>query len=147
MQAVELLDRLREVAAHHDTQVVLTGILPTLRQRDMSLAAMTPKPRYKALNEVMTAMRGGTFRLRLRGVDELRLEHDSMMLEACNTSFQVHLQVSAEEFSPLYNVSQLLAAPAATLSCALPGPSSSWYMAARSSHLFSATLARTAAAL
>ena len=39
------------------------------------------------------------------------------------------------------------AAPAFTLSCTGPGLSSSWYMAARSSHLFSATLARTAAAL
>ena len=39
------------------------------------------------------------------------------------------------------------AAPASTLSCTGPGLSSSWYMAARSSHLFSATLARTAAAL
>ena len=40
-----------------------------------------------------------------------------------------------------------LAKPAATLSCAWPGLSSSWYMAARSSHLFSATLASTVAAL
>lgn len=119
-QACELLDRLREVAAHHDTQIVLTGILPTLRQRDVNLDAMTPKPRYKALNEVMTAMRGGTFRLRMRGVDELCLEHDSMMLEACNTSFQVHLQVTAEEFAPLYNISQFLAAPVVSLACNSP---------------------------
>ena len=34
-----------------------------------------------------------------------------------------------------------------TLSCTEPGLSSSWYMAARSSNLFSATLASTAAAL
>ena len=40
-----------------------------------------------------------------------------------------------------------LAAPAAILSCAGPGPSSRWYMAARSSHLFSATLASTTATL
>lgn len=119
-QADELLQRLREVASHHDTQIVLTGILPTLRQRDVTLEAMTPKPRYRALNQVMTEMRGGTFRLRLRGVDELRLEHDSMMLEACNTSFQVHLQVSAEEFAPLYNVSQLLAAPVVGIACNSP---------------------------
>ena len=119
-QACELLDRLREVAAHHDTQIVLTGILPTLRQRDVTLEAMTPMPRYRALNEVMTAMRGGTFRLRMRGVDELRLEHDSMMLEACNTSFQVHLQVNAEEFAPLYNISQFLAAPVVSLACNSP---------------------------
>jgi len=110
-QANDLLKRLREAAQDHDTQIVLAGILPTLTQSDLSLEAMTPKPRYHALNEVLTSMRGGTFRLALRGVDELQLKHDSMMLEACNTSFQVHLQVSAEEFAPLYNVSQLVAAP------------------------------------
>ena len=119
-QAVNLLAKLRETAHQHDTQIVLCGILPTLRQSDVSLDAMTPLPRYKALNEVMTAMRGGTFRLRLRGVDELRLEHDSMMLEACNTSFQVHLQVTAEEFAPLYNISQLLSAPVVSIACNSP---------------------------
>ncbi|MCH2100662.1 MAG: glutamate-cysteine ligase family protein [Planctomycetes bacterium] len=119
-QACALLDRLRKAATHHETQVVLAGILPTLRQRDVTLDAMTPKPRYKALNEVMTAMRGGAFRLRMRGVDELNLEHDSMMLEACNTSFQVHLQVAAEEFAPLYNASQFLAAPVVALACNSP---------------------------
>jgi CBS domain-containing protein len=33
------------------------------------------------------------------------------MLEACNTSFQVHFQVGAQEFAPLYNLAQAVTAP------------------------------------
>ncbi len=33
------------------------------------------------------------------------------MVEACNTSFQVHYQVGPEEFAPLYNLTQAVAAP------------------------------------
>ena len=55
----------------------------------------------------------------------------------------VYISVGDSEGSAILQ----LATPAAILSCALPGPSSSWYIAARSSHLFSATLASTAAAL
>ena len=47
----------------------------------------------------------------MEGVDELMLEHDSVMLEACNASFQVHLQVGVEEFPRLYNTAQLMVAP------------------------------------
>src|SRR5262249_24918575 len=35
----------------------------------------------------------------------------SVMLEACCTSFQVHYQVSAEEFVQLYNIAQAVTAP------------------------------------
>ncbi len=33
------------------------------------------------------------------------------MMESCNTSFQVHLQVGASEFAPLYNLAQAITAP------------------------------------
>ena len=42
------------------------------------------------------------------------------MLEACTTSFQLHYQVSADEFAHLYNIAQVLAAP--VLSCATNSP-------------------------
>jgi CBS domain-containing protein len=72
---------------------------------------MTPLPRYRLLNDALQRLRGRDFQFRLKGIDELAVTHDSSMLEACNTSFQVHLQVGAEEFARLYNVAQLAAAP------------------------------------
>lgn len=104
--------RVREAARLHDSEVVLTGILPTLTKSDLSLDNITPRARYYALNEAMNMAGGGAFRLRIRGTDELIIQHDSVMLEACNTSFQVHLQVSADEFAHFYNVAQAVTGPA-----------------------------------
>ncbi len=102
--------RVRDAAQRHGANVVLTGILPTLTKSDLSLDNITPRARYHALNEAIMAGRS-RFRLRIRGTDELMIEHDSVMLEACNTSAQVHLQVSAEEFAHMYNVAQAVTGP------------------------------------
>ena len=72
---------------------------------------MTPNPRYYALNKAITALRAGVFDTRIKGVDELSMQHDNVMLGA-NTSFQIHFQVGPEEFANLYNVAQLVTAPA-----------------------------------
>ncbi len=56
-------------------------------------------------------MRGGPARLHIVGIDELNVEDDSVMLESCNTSCQVHLQVSADEFAHFYNVAQAVIGP------------------------------------
>lgn len=102
--------RVRDAARLHDSEAVLTGILPTLTKSDLSLDNITPRARYYALNEAMNQA-GSGFRLRIRGTDELMIQHDSVMLEACNTSAQVHLQVSAEEFAHFYNVAQAVTGP------------------------------------
>jgi CBS domain-containing protein len=107
----ELLDMVRVAAAEVGADVVLVGILPTLGKSDLTLDNITPMPRYHALNEALTKMRGGAYRLQLEGHDELQIEHDSVMLEACNSSCQVHLQVDAEEFAELYNVAQAMTGP------------------------------------
>ncbi|HSR40937.1 MAG TPA: glutamate-cysteine ligase family protein [Longimicrobiales bacterium] len=107
----DLVRQVEEAAQKVDARVVLTGILPTLSKSDLSLDNITPRPRYYALNEALTRMRGGEYRLWIEGTDELNLKHDSVMLEACNTSAQFHLQVSAEEFVDRYNVAQVATAP------------------------------------
>ena len=107
----ERLSSVREAARKEGADVILTGILPTLSKSDLSLDNITPRPRYYALNEALTRMRGGEYRLRIEGTDELNIKHDSVMLEAANTSAQFHLQVAADEFVDLYNLSQLATAP------------------------------------
>jgi CBS domain-containing protein len=106
-----LLTKLRTVAHRQSTDITLTGILPTLRKSDLTLANMTPKPRYAALNEAMNQLRGDAYEFRLKGMDELIVKHDSVLLESCCTSFQVHYQVGAEEFPLLYNLAQAVTAP------------------------------------
>jgi CBS domain-containing protein/gamma-glutamylcysteine synthetase len=92
--------------------LVLTGILPTLRKYHLNMDYLTPKPRYFALMKSMSdQLQGANFELRLEGLDELYIKHDSPLLEACNTSFQVHLQVSSDDFVRKYNIAQTLTAP------------------------------------
>ena len=110
-ELLRFLQRAREAAWAEGSEVVLTGILPTLSKSDLTLENITPKPRYYTLNEALTGMRGGEYHLRIEGTDELIIRHDSVMLEACNTSCQVHLQVSAEEFPSFYNAAQVALAP------------------------------------
>jgi len=104
-----------------NSELILTGILPTLRKYDLEMSNLTPKKRYFALMEAINQqLIGSAYELRLNGIDELLLRHDSPLLEACNTSFQVHLQVTPADFVPLYNISQALAAPVMAISANSP---------------------------
>lgn len=119
-QLSTLLKKARAAAEKIDARIVLTGILPTVRQADVGLDNMTPRPRYKALNDAIVAMRGEQFDLRIAGTDELNVRHDSLMLEACNNSCQVHFQVDPEEFASYYNVAQAIAGPILAAACNSP---------------------------
>ncbi len=105
------LDEVRTAAAEVGARPVLVGILSTLGRENLGLDQMTPNPRYFELNRAMGALCEGEFNTTIKGLDELRLSHDNVMLEACNTSFQVHFQVAAEEFVELYNVAQAVTGP------------------------------------
>jgi len=115
-----LMAKARDAAQDIGMNVVLMGILPTLRKSDLGLDSMVPSPRYLALNRVVTEMRGGRFELSIKGLDELIIDHDSVMLEACNSSFQVHLQVAPHEFARLYNIAQVLAGPIMSIAANSP---------------------------
>ncbi|MCB0641447.1 MAG: CBS domain-containing protein, partial [Phaeodactylibacter sp.] len=99
----------------------LTGILPTLRKFDLEMHNLTPKKRYFALMEAINEqLFGAAYELRLTGIDELLIRHTSPLLEACNTSFQVHLQVAPKDFVKMYNIAQALAAPVMAIAANSP---------------------------
>ena len=117
----EAMTRVSEAARRVGVDVCLTGILPTLRLSDLTLENMTPLSRYQVLDEALRRLRGGEpNHLHLSGADDLHVSHDNVMLEGCNASFQIHLQVGAEEFSRLYNLAQLVSAP--ILACSPNSP-------------------------
>lgn len=119
-QLDELLRRARHAAHGIEREIVLTGILPTIRLSDLDSSNMVQNPRYLALNRALLEMRGEDLEFMISGADEIRIRQDSVMAEACNASFQVHLQVAPGEFANLYNIAQLLAGP--TLACATNSP-------------------------
>lgn len=115
------LDAIRAKLKPFKAEICLTGILPTLRKPDLEMHNLTPNPRYHALMEAINGqMLGSAYELRLSGIDELLVKHDSPLLEACNTSFQVHLQVTPETFVPMYNMAQALAAPVMAIAANSP---------------------------
>ncbi|MCB0685481.1 MAG: CBS domain-containing protein [Saprospiraceae bacterium] len=120
-ETVHKLNIIRENVYPMGATPILTGILPTLRKSDLTLNNLTPKERYKALmNAINQQLLGSEYELRINGIDELILKHDSPMLEACNTSFQVHLQVSPDDFVKMYNIAQTLAGPVMAISANSP---------------------------
>jgi CBS domain-containing protein/gamma-glutamylcysteine synthetase len=104
-----------------DARIILTGILPTLRKADLELHNLTPKDRYFALVEAIKSnLQKQSIEFKLDGIDELLITHDSALLEACNTSFQVHLQVTPQNFAQMYNIAQTLAAPVIAIAANSP---------------------------
>ncbi len=101
----------RKAAAEIGDEIVLVGSLPTMRKSDLGLSSMSPIRRYELLDRALQAQRNGNYDFLIKGVDELRVTHDNIMLEACNCSFQVHFQVAPNEFANLYNIAQVVAAP------------------------------------
>lgn len=111
-QSIRLfLDKANRTMEKYRWRIILTGILPSLRLRHISESYMTPIPRYFALNRAIKNSRKQDFWIHIKGVDELNLLHDSVMLEACNTSFQMHLQIDPNNFIEKYNWAQAIAGP------------------------------------
>ncbi|HPN72037.1 MAG TPA: CBS domain-containing protein, partial [Saprospiraceae bacterium] len=82
------LNKIQNVLDGMDVSLILTGILPTLRKYHLVMENLTPKQRYYALMEAINAQHlGANYELRLDGLDELLIKHDSPLIEACNTSF------------------------------------------------------------
>ncbi len=100
-----------EVAKQHNSDVILTGILPTVRKNDLKLNNITNNPRYLDLCNAISKYRGQKYKIRISGIDELIFQHDSPLVEGCNTGFQFHLQIAPNIFHKMYNFAQLIAAP------------------------------------
>ena len=105
------VDYVRKTVREMGGDILLTGILPTIRKMDVDIKNLTPLQRYEALCEAINKLRGKEFELRIQGMDELLMKFDSPLLEACNTGFQVHLQVKPSEFVNRYNIAQAVTAP------------------------------------
>ncbi|AOR27328.1 signal transduction protein [Formosa sp. Hel1_33_131] len=110
-QLKSLLEKAKTAANNNNTKILLTGILPSISKHELDLEFMTPFDRYYALNEVLKKAKGENFRMNFAGVDDLPIMHNSVMFEACNTSFQMHLQIAPDDFASSYNWAQTIAGP------------------------------------
>lgn len=106
-----LLQQLEAAGEPGGMSPLLTGILPTLVPAHLSLQYMTPAVRFEMLNERLTDLRGGAFEIHISGADELAVALPSVMYEAANTSWQMHLQIDPRSFSEAYNWAQYISGP------------------------------------
>ncbi len=120
----EIQDRLLKVdkvLSGFDATYILTGILPTIQKFHLNKENITPRDRYYALLDAIKQLNlGKDFELKIFGTDELFVKHDSPLLEAANTSWQVHLQVEASDYVHMYNIAQALAAPVMSVAANSP---------------------------
>lgn len=105
------LDYAREKIKAFDGDIALAGVLPTIRKSDLDIQNLTPLPRYRAICDAINKLRGEEYDLRIQGTDELLMKFDTPLLEACNTGFQVHLQVNPDDFVHKYNLAQAITGP------------------------------------
>jgi hypothetical protein len=106
-----------DVAQSLDNDLVMIGVLPTVRDEDLTLANMSQMTRYKALNEqVMRLRRGRPLQLDINGHEHLLSTHHDVMLEAAATSFQVHTQVPFTDAVRYYNAAMISSGPLVAVS-------------------------------
>lgn len=95
-----------------NARLAMVGILPTVRDQDLTLANMSRMVRYRALNEQVLRMRQGKpLQLDIRGMETLCAEHWNVMMEAATTSFQIHLQIKESEAVSFFNAAIIISAP------------------------------------
>jgi len=95
-----------------DSQLVMTGILPTVQDKDLCPENMSQMLRYQALNEQVLRLRQGKpLQLDINGHEHLKSTHYDVMLESAATSFQIHLQIPAHNAVRYYNAALATAAP------------------------------------
>ena len=110
-QLQSCIGKARKSAEKFQGDIILMGSLTTIRKSDLGMENLTPMERYYMLNDALTRVRGAEHELKIKGADELHVKHDSVMMESCNTSFQIHFQVSHDHFARMHNIAQLVAAP------------------------------------
>ncbi|WP_329243386.1 glutamate-cysteine ligase family protein [Actinoallomurus sp. NBC_01490] len=108
-------------ARQQGARLMLVGILPTLREADLTEETLSANPRYRLLNEQIITARGGeALHLDIDGHERLRTHSDSISPEAACTSVQYHLQVTPEDFGAYWNASQMIAGVQAALAANSP---------------------------
>ena len=103
------LNEARAKAQGIGADLLMIGILPTLRQEHLRSGTISPNPRFRLLSDQILSARGEDIEIRIDGADRLETTADTIIPEAACTSTQLHLQVEPETFAPTWNAAQAIA--------------------------------------
>lgn len=102
-------DQCRSQAQLLDSELLMIGVLPTVKERDLSLKHMSNSLRYRALNEQIFRLRNGRpLNINIQGEEHLLTTHRDVMLEAATTSLQLHLQIPPHLATRYYNAAIII---------------------------------------
>ncbi|RKS77899.1 gamma-glutamyl:cysteine ligase YbdK (ATP-grasp superfamily) [Motilibacter peucedani] len=87
-------------------RILMVGVLPTLREQDVSSASISDDSRYALLDEQILTARGEDISLAISGREQVSTLADSIAPEAACTSTQLHQQLRPEHFAAAWNASQ-----------------------------------------
>jgi len=90
-----------------DTRPLAIGILPTLKEENLSNDNMTDQDRYRILARELLKQRGEPFHIKIDGQESVDFKTSEVCVEGANTSFQVHLMTEKEKFANTFNAAQL----------------------------------------
>ena len=114
------LDRAESKANESGSEIIMIGILPTLRPEHFQGDWISANPRYQALGDAIFAARREDLELDITGVETLQMFADTIAPESACTSVQLHLQVSPADFAATWNAAQSLAGPQLALGANSP---------------------------
>jgi len=117
----KLWQQCSSTASSLNSNILGIGILPTLKDSDLTLKNLSLLDRYRALNEqVLRSRKGLEIELNINGEEHLQVSHKDVMLEAAATSLQIHIQVPQDVATRYYNASILLSSPMVAVSANSP---------------------------
>ncbi len=109
------------LAQQLDASLMMTGILPTIKESELILANMSNVKRFRALNEQVLRLRNGRpLEIDIQGSESLQMSHGDVMFESAATSFQLHFQVEISQSARYYNAAHILSAPMVAISANSP---------------------------
>ena len=113
--------RCARAAEDINAHLMMIGILPTVQESELCPENMSDLKRYRALNEQVLRLREGRpLELDINGVEHLRTDQHSVMLEAATTSFQLHLKVRPQRATRAFNASVIASAPMVAIAANSP---------------------------
>ncbi len=103
-----------------DANMLIVGILPTLKDLHVTQENLSNNPRYAMLNDQILAARGEDLHIEIEGFEKLAVWSRSIMMEAASTSMQLHLQVAPDDFARYWNAAQAIACVQLAVGCNSP---------------------------
>ncbi|OPC76957.1 hypothetical protein B4N89_40925 [Embleya scabrispora] len=113
----EVLAAIADATPRSAVEPVTIGSLPTLTSADVGPGALTPCPRYRALERAFTAGHPLPFAFTLDGAEPTTVRARSVAVQGVSCSWQVHLSVATDAFTRTYNAAQLATSPVLAAAC------------------------------